>query len=135
MFLIERSSIALTSSSCLCTVWNLLVKQVVSPPQGRFHRELLHCIYKRISRTCLIKICKAFNTKTVSIILPIPNMENKLNQKIVWIHNQSITITKTFAQINALVYESNYNTSHKFWDQSPSPHYQCCLQVSGTVSW
>ena len=41
-------------------------------------------------------------------------MENKLNQKIVWIHNQSITITKTFAQINALAYESNYNTSHKF---------------------
>ena len=28
-----------------------------------------------------------------------------------------------------------YNTSHKFWDQSPSPHYQCCLQVSETVSW
>ena len=27
------------------------------------------------------------------------------------------------------------NTSHKFWDQSPSPHYQCCLQVSETVSW
>ena len=27
------------------------------------------------------------------------------------------------------------NTSHKFWEQSPSPHYQCCLQVSETVSW
>ena len=27
------------------------------------------------------------------------------------------------------------NTSHKFWDQSPSPHYQCCLQVSVVVSW
>ena len=27
------------------------------------------------------------------------------------------------------------NTSHKFWDQSPSPHYQCFLQVSETVSW
>ena len=27
------------------------------------------------------------------------------------------------------------NTSHKFWDQSPSLHYQCCLQVSETVSW
>ena len=27
------------------------------------------------------------------------------------------------------------NTSHKFWDRSPSPHYQCCLQVSKTVSW
>ena len=23
-----------------------------------------------------------------------------------------------------------YNTLHKFWDQSPFPHYQCCLQVS-----
>ena len=29
----------------------------------------------------------------------------------------------------------DYNTSYKFWDQSPSPQYQCCLQVSGTVSW
>ena len=28
-----------------------------------------------------------------------------------------------------------YNTSHKFWDQSTCPHYQCCLQVSETVSW
>ena len=28
-----------------------------------------------------------------------------------------------------------YNTSHKFWDRSPFPHYQCCLQVSETVSW
>ena len=27
------------------------------------------------------------------------------------------------------------NTSHKFWDQSPFPHYQCCLQVSETGSW
>ena len=28
-----------------------------------------------------------------------------------------------------------YNTSHKFWGQSPFPHYQCCLQLSETVSW
>ena len=28
-----------------------------------------------------------------------------------------------------------YNTSHKFLDQSPSTHYQCCLQLSKTVSW
>ena len=27
------------------------------------------------------------------------------------------------------------NTSHKFWDLSPVPHYQCCLQVSETGSW
>ena len=26
------------------------------------------------------------------------------------------------------------NTSHKFWDQSPSPHDQCYLHVSETVS-
>ena len=26
------------------------------------------------------------------------------------------------------------NTSLKFWIQSLSPHYQCCLQISGTVS-
>ena len=30
---------------------------------------------------------------------------------------------------------ANYNTSDKFWVQSPSPHSQCCLQVSETVSW
>ena len=29
----------------------------------------------------------------------------------------------------------SYNTSHKFWDQSPFPHYQCSLQISETVSW
>ena len=36
-----------------------------------------------------------------------------------------------------LIWFSNfaYNNSHKFWDQSPSPHYQCCLQVSETVPW
>ena len=27
------------------------------------------------------------------------------------------------------------NATHKFWDQSPTPHYQCCLRVSETVSW
>ena len=27
------------------------------------------------------------------------------------------------------------NTSHKFWDQSPLPHYQCCLQLYEAVSW
>ena len=25
------------------------------------------------------------------------------------------------------------NTSYKFWNRLPSPHYQCCLQVFGTV--
>ena len=28
-----------------------------------------------------------------------------------------------------------YNISHKFWDQSPSPHYQCCFHVFKTASW
>ena len=32
-------------------------------------------------------------------------------------------------------YSSTYNISHKVWDQSSSPHCQCCLQVSETVSW
>ena len=27
------------------------------------------------------------------------------------------------------------NTSHKFWDQFPCPHFQFCLRVSDTVSW
>ena len=27
------------------------------------------------------------------------------------------------------------NPLHKFWDQSSSPHHECCLQVSETVSW
>ena len=33
------------------------------------------------------------------------------------------------------IFRSFYNTSHKFWDQSPSPHYQCCFQVFETVPW
>ena len=33
------------------------------------------------------------------------------------------------------IFQSFYNTSHKFWDQSPSPHYQCCFQVFETVPW
>ena len=28
-----------------------------------------------------------------------------------------------------------YNTSHKLWDQPPSPHDQCCLQISEIASW
>ena len=28
-----------------------------------------------------------------------------------------------------------FNTSHKFWDQSLSSCYQCCLQISEAVSW
>ena len=27
------------------------------------------------------------------------------------------------------------NTLHKFWDPSPSTHYQCRLQISEIVSW
>ena len=37
-------------------------------------------------------------------------------------------------QIGASLFETN-NASHKFWDQSPFPHYQCCLQVCETVFW
>ena len=33
------------------------------------------------------------------------------------------------------IFWSFYNTSHKFWDQSPSPHCQCCFQVFETVPW
>ena len=29
----------------------------------------------------------------------------------------------------------NDNTSHKFRDQSSSPHHHCCLQVTEPVSW
>ena len=42
----------------------------------------------------------------------------------------------TFVLIAAVVtLQQHYNTSHIFWDQRPSPHYQCCLQVSETASW
>ena len=36
---------------------------------------------------------------------------------------------------NPKVKVDSHNTSHKFWDQTPCLHYQCCLQVSKTVSW
>ena len=34
----------------------------------------------------------------------------------------------------ALTLSLTHNTSHKFWDQFPCLHDQCCLQVSETVS-
>ena len=48
---------------------------------------------------------------------------------IIWLTN-----IKDIKQIENLRQAKVYNTSHKFWDQSPSLHYQCCLQVSETVS-
>ena len=40
-----------------------------------------------------------------------------------------------FASLFITNLDQTLNTSHKFWDQSPSPHYQCCLEVSETVFW
>ena len=66
---------------------------------------------------------------------------NPINHKTFWhipnIHNSG------FKSKNARLFQIPFyfsfifldNTSHKFWDQSPSSHNQCCLQVSGTVSW
>ena len=42
----------------------------------------------------------------------------------------------TFCRVSAsFCWMEIQNTSHKFWDWSHCPHYQCCLQVSETVSW
>ena len=40
-----------------------------------------------------------------------------------------------FCFCEILKYVQGHNTSSKFWDQFPSHHYQCCFQVSETVSW
>ena len=40
-----------------------------------------------------------------------------------------------FGSNNVDGFTESYNTSRKFCDQSLSPHYQCCFQVSETVSW
>ena len=40
-----------------------------------------------------------------------------------------------FCFCEILKYVPAHNTSNKFWDQFPSHHYQCCFQVSETVSW
>ena len=60
-------------------------------------------------------------------ILHIPNIKNS---KFKLKNNATI-----FQSLFYFLFSFLYNTSHKFWDQSPSPHYQCCLQVSETVSW
>ena len=49
----------------------------------------------------------------------------------------TIAVYIPYTMKNRIVYVQNtsYNTSYKFWDEPPSPHYQCCLKVSETVSW
>ena len=67
---------------------------------------------------------------------------NHITHKTIWhipnIKNSQFKLKKMPAFFQTPFYFSFIfldNTSHKFWDQSPSPHYQCCLQVSETVSW
>ena len=64
-----------------------------------------------------------------------------VSPKTIWhipnIKNSEFKLKKCQVFPNPLLFFFYFidNTSHKFWDQSPSPHYQCCLQVSETVSW
>ena len=66
---------------------------------------------------------------------------NPISHKTIWhipnIKNSEFKIKNMPTFSKPLYFSFNFldNTSHKFWDQSPSPHYQCCLQVSETVSW
>ena len=67
---------------------------------------------------------------------------NPISHKTIWhipnIKNSEFKLKKSARFFQTPFYFSWIfldNTSHKFWDQSPSPHYQCCLQISETVSW
>ena len=69
------------------------------------------------------------------------NPKNYKTHKTIW-HIPNIKNIE-FKLKNAMIFQTPFyvwfiflnNASRKFWDQSPSPHYQCCLQVSETVSW
>ena len=66
---------------------------------------------------------------------------NPMSHKTIW-HIPNIKNSE-FQLKNARFFQTPFyfsfifldNTSHKFWDQSHSPHYQNCLQVSETVTW
>ena len=58
------------------------------------------------------------------------NFRTKFAQKVYFPSKKYVKITTEFSILKLV-----YNTWQTFWDQSPSPHYQCCLQVSETVSW
>ena len=67
---------------------------------------------------------------------------NPISHKTIWhipnTKNSQFKLKKMLAFFQTPFYFSFTfldNTSHKFWDQSPSPHYQCYLQVSEAVSW
>ena len=65
---------------------------------------------------------------------------NLISHKTIW-HISNIKNSE-FKLKNARFYETPFyfsfifldNTSHKFWNQSPSSDCQCCLKVSETVS-
>ena len=69
----------------------------------------------------LIQICKIQWWCSLFFFWPETSFLGKFGPK-----NQNFQLRLKFG---------TYNTSHKFWDQSPSPHYQCRLQVSEAVSW
>ena len=67
---------------------------------------------------------------------------NPISHKTIWyipnINNSQFKLKTMLAFFQTPFYFSFIfldNTSHKFWDQTPSSRYQCCLQVSETVSW
>ena len=51
----------------------------------------------------------------------------KNNEKCFLFHLKSSFLSQTPFYFSFIFLE---NTSNKFWDQAPSPHYKCCLQVS-----
>ena len=55
----------------------------------------------------------------------------KNNEKCFLFHLESSFLSQIPFYFSFIYLE---NTSHKFWDQTPYPHYQCCLQVTVTGS-
>ena len=58
-------------------------------------------------------------------------LQRKMTKDFFW--RSTININKTLTVSFSM--SCSCNASHKFWYQSPSPHYQCCLQVSETGCW
>ena len=83
-------------------------------------------IGKTFSKMMLFWCCKTTKIFQWSLLFDILQTRSKFRCVT------SFSLSACFASLGFF----SYNTSHKFLDQSPSPHYQCCLQVlSIWVSW
>ena len=77
----------------------------------------------------VVKVCDM--QKISGYVLTVEKTFDSLNHKVLIAVLKKIRIWWGFYWLdqNFINKPRILNTSHKFWDQSPSSYYQCCLQV------